>query len=119
MKYLLKSIVTNNRDFKTGVMFVIEERYYLFGCPDGFQRIAGLQKLKFNKFVAMFLPSLHTDFYAGMPGLLLSRREGGGATCEKMYVVGMNGLQKRMDLSQSFLGKNMPTELVKLRMWPS
>jgi len=40
MKYRLISLCTNNRDLRTAVIFCIEERYYLFGCPDGFQRIA-------------------------------------------------------------------------------
>ena len=75
MKYLLKSITTNNRDLKTGVVFNIEEFLYIFGCPDGFQRIANLQKLKYAKINAIFLPSLGTDHFAGLPGLLLSRRE--------------------------------------------
>jgi ribonuclease BN (tRNA processing enzyme) len=79
MKYLLKSVVTNNRDLRTAVIFVIEERYYLFGCPDGFQRSAALQKIRFNKFCAVFLPSLHTDFYGGLPGFLLTKRETQGA----------------------------------------
>jgi ribonuclease Z len=40
MKYLLKAITTNNRDLKTALYVVFEERAYLFNCPDGFQRMA-------------------------------------------------------------------------------
>ena len=75
MHYLLKAINTNNRDLRTAVIFSIDDILYLFGCPDGFQRVANLQKIRFNKVAAVFLPSLTTDHFAGLPGILLSRRE--------------------------------------------
>lgn len=97
MKYLLKAILTNNRDAKSSIAFVIEERYYLFGCPDGFQRRALTTKMKFNKFIALFLPSLHTDHYAGVPGFLLSRREGlGEAKIDLMKIIGPRGIKQRI-----------------------
>ena len=40
MKYILKAMTTNNRDLKTSILFSIEEKSYLFNCPDGFQRVA-------------------------------------------------------------------------------
>jgi len=104
MKYLLKSVVTNNRDFKSGIIFIIEERYYLFGCPDGFQRAAALQKLRFNKFNAVFLPSLHSDFYAGLPGFLLTKRETqGAAKVDLLRIVAQRGIKQRIKMSASFL----------------
>lgn len=40
MKYFLKTITTNNRDLKTALCLVFEDRSYLFNVPDGFQRMA-------------------------------------------------------------------------------
>jgi ribonuclease Z len=75
MKYFLKAITTNNRDLKTALYVVFEERAYLFNCPDGFQRMALNQKMKFNKVRYVFLSSLNPDHYGGFPGFYLSARE--------------------------------------------
>lgn len=78
MKYLLKSLNTNNRDLKTALLFQIshtKEQTYLFACPDGFQRVANYQKLKFGKVKIVFVPSLDPDHFAGFPGFFLSSRE--------------------------------------------
>ena len=77
MKYLLKALTTNNRDFKTSLVFSVYDlvdRMYLFSCPDGFQRVADVQKLKFQKVSFVFLPSLSPDHFAGFPGFFLSAR---------------------------------------------
>ena len=69
---------TNNRDLRTGLLFKIEdkkEQTYLFSCPDGFQRVANFQKLKFGKVKVFFVPSLDPDHFAGFPGFFLSSRE--------------------------------------------
>jgi len=83
MKYLLKALNTNNRDLKTAILFSIVEgkdQNYLFNCPDGFQRVANLQKMKFGKVKFVFVPSLSPDHFAGFPGFFLSARE--AASCD-------------------------------------
>jgi len=40
MKYYIKAITTNNRDLKTAILLVFDERSYLFNVPDGLQRMA-------------------------------------------------------------------------------
>ncbi len=75
MKYLLKAITTNNRDLKTALCVVFEDRSYLFNVPDGFQRMALNQKIKFNKIRYVFLSSFQADHYGGFPGFYLSARE--------------------------------------------
>jgi hypothetical protein len=40
MKYVIKAITTNNRDLKTAIYLLFDERAYLFNVPDGFQRMA-------------------------------------------------------------------------------
>ncbi|WP_296281437.1 twin-arginine translocation signal domain-containing protein, partial [Pseudoxanthomonas sp.] len=42
----------------TGLLVVIDDVQYLFNAPDGFQRIAGCQKLSFGKVRYVFLSSL-------------------------------------------------------------
>lgn len=78
MKYLLKALNTNNRELKTAILFSIvdgKDQNYLFNCPDGFQRVANLQKMKFGKVKLVFVPSLSPDNFAGFPGFFLSARE--------------------------------------------
>lgn len=96
MKYLLKSITSNNRDLKTSVMFCIEERYYLFGVPDCLQRITLTNKMKINKFAAIFMPNNEPDYFAGLPGLLLSRRAGLGKSSEEIKVIGPRGVKQKI-----------------------
>jgi len=49
MKYLIKAITTNTGAMHTGIVLQIDASkdtdYYLFNCPDGFQRDALTQKL--------------------------------------------------------------------------
>ena len=75
MKYLLKALTTNNRDLKTALCLQFDEKSYLFNCPDGFQRMASNQKVRFHKIRYVFLSSLHADYYAGLPGFYLSAKE--------------------------------------------
>ena len=78
MKYNLKALNTNNRDLRTALLFQIsdkKEQTYLISCPDGFQRIANYQKLKFGKVKVVFVPSLNPDHFGGFPGFFLSSRE--------------------------------------------
>ena len=75
MKYVLKAITTNNRDLKTALYLAFDEKAYLFNVPDGFQRMALNQKMKFGKVRYVFLSSLHPDHYGGFPGFYLSSRE--------------------------------------------
>jgi ribonuclease BN (tRNA processing enzyme) len=95
MKYLLKAITTNNRDLKTSLYLAFDERVYLFNVPDGFQRMALNQRMKFNKVRYIFLSSLHPDHYAGFPGFYLSAREayGGEIRLFKVSVFGPRGLR--------------------------
>ena len=75
MKYFLKAITTNNRDLKTAIYLCFDEWAYLFNVPDGFQRMALNQKMKFKTVRFVFLSSIHPDHYAGFPGFYLSARE--------------------------------------------
>ena len=75
MKYLIKAVTTNNRDLKTSLYFAFEERAYLFNCPDGFQRLALNQKIRFKSVRYVFLSNVHPDYYGGFPGFYLSSRE--------------------------------------------
>ena len=105
MKYLLKAITTNNRDLKTSIILQFEERHYLFNCPDGFQRMALNQKMKFNKVRYVFLSSMHPDQYSGFPGFYLSSREAANDVSQfKIGVVGPKSLQKTLLNSISFIG---------------
>ena len=95
MKYLIKAITTNNRDLKTALLFSIEERSYLFNCPDGFQRMALNQRMRFNKVRYVFLSGVHPDYYAGFPGFYLSSREANAADFSnfKLGVFGPTGFK--------------------------
>lgn len=107
MKYLIKAITTNNRDLKTSLLLTIEEKSYLFNCPDGFQRMALNQKMKFNKVRYVFLSSIHPDYYAGFPGFYLSSREAMQAELQnfKIGVMAPKGTVKDLVMQgQSFLG---------------
>lgn len=104
MKYLLKAITTNNRDLKTAISIVFDDRTYLFNVPDGFQRMALNQKIKFNKVRYVFLSSLQADHYSGFPGFYLSAREscGGDLTNFKVSVFGPEKLRKLVKQGYSF-----------------
>lgn len=95
MKYLIKAITTNNRDLKTSIYLAFDERAYLFNVPDGFQRMALNQKMKFNKVRYIFLSSLHPDHYSGFPGFYLSAREANAGVIQnfKVGVYGPKGLK--------------------------
>ena len=86
MKYVLKAITTNNRDLKTAIYLMFDERAYLFNVPDGFQRMALNQKMKFAKVRYVFLSSLHPDHYGGFPGFYLSAREAQAQDLSNMRV---------------------------------
>jgi ribonuclease BN (tRNA processing enzyme) len=86
MKYVIKAITTNNRDLKTAIYLLFDERAYLFNVPDGFQRMALNQKMKFGKVRYVFLSSLHPDYYGGFPGFYLSAREAQSADLSNMRV---------------------------------
>ena len=112
MKYLLKSLTTNNRDLKTALLFQISHTHewsYLFSCPDGFQRTANYQKLKFNKVKVVFVPSLHPDHFAGFPGFFLSAREQNYGTgteeAMKMVLVGPKATSQLLTKAESFMGE--------------
>ena len=75
MRYQIKAINTRNRDLRSAVVFTINDKNYLFSCPDGFQRIAAWQKLKFGKVGVIFLPTLKPDYLMGLPGFFMSARE--------------------------------------------
>lgn len=104
MKYLLKAITTNNRDLKTSIYLAFDERAYLFNVPDGFQRMALNQKMKFNKVRYIFLSSLHPDHYSGFPGFYLSAREacGGDIKSFKVAVYGPKGLKTLIKKGYTF-----------------
>lgn len=109
MKYLLKALTTNNRDLRTAVCFVINDAQYLFSCPDGFQRMANLQKLKFQKVKGVFVPSLATDHFSGLPGFFLSAREAMNADQSsldklKMTLVAPEGAKDKMYQGINFMG---------------
>lgn len=109
MKYLIKAITTNNRDLKTSILFSFEEKAYLFNCPDGFQRMALNQKMKFRPIRYLFLSSLHPDHYGGVPGFYLSSRESCIQTQEdiKTFKIGIIGPEKLKDLlvkGRQFIG---------------
>jgi len=109
MKYYLKALNTNNRDLRTALLFTIQENNYLFSCPDGFQRVANAQKMKFGKIKHVFLPSLHPDYFAGFPGFFLSAREAMNAHADEksdfgLMVVGPENVRDKMSLSTSFTG---------------
>jgi ribonuclease BN (tRNA processing enzyme) len=86
MKYVIKAITTNNRDLKTAIYLLFDERAYLFNVPDGFQRMALNQKMKFGKVRYVFLSSLHPDYYGGFPGFYLSAREAQSVDLSNMRV---------------------------------
>ena len=96
MKYLIKAITTNNRDLKTAIYFMLEEKAYLFNCPDGFQRMALNQKMKFKNVRYVFLSNVHPDYYGGFPGFYLSTREASMADLQsfKIGVLGPSVLKK-------------------------
>lgn len=48
MKYGLKILHNNQRDLSTSLYFQSDEKYFLFNCPDGIQRIASQAKMKFK-----------------------------------------------------------------------
>lgn len=112
MKYFLKALTTNNRDLKTSVVFSLMEvqtdKMYLFSCPDGFQRVANLQKMKFQKVNYVFVPSLSPDHFAGFPGFFLSAREACNFVDFKekfqITMIGPTHLSSTMEKSVSFTG---------------
>ena len=82
---------------------------YLFSCPDGFQRIANYQKMRFGKVKHIFLPSLKPDYFAGFPGFYLSARESmadhrGELDMYKIVVVGPQGLKQAVQRAIPFIG---------------
>jgi ribonuclease Z len=104
MKYFLKAITTNNRDLKTSIYLSFDERAYLFNVPDGFQRMALNQKMKFNKVRYIFLSSLSPDHYAGFPGFYLSAREACGSDLQnfRVSVFGPKNLRKLIKKGSTF-----------------
>ena len=105
MKYFLKAITTNNRDLKTSIYLGFEQDLaYLFNVPDGFQRMALNQKMKFNKVRYIFLSSLHPDHYAGFPGFYLSAREASQADLQsfRVTVFGPKGIKSLIKQGYTF-----------------
>eukprot|EP00347_Sterkiella_histriomuscorum_P018145 403346620 len=116
MKYFIKAITTNNRDLKSGILFSFEDKAYLFNCPDGFQRMALNQRMKFKAVRYVFLSSLHPNHYGGLPGFFLSSRESSIQTAEdakafKIGIVGPEQLQSLLIKGRSFIGSLNYTEL--------
>jgi ribonuclease BN (tRNA processing enzyme) len=113
MKYIIKALNSNNRDLKTALLFTINDvidKMYLFSCPDGFQRVANVQKLKFQKVNLIFVPSLTPDHFAGFPGFFLSAREGLASDVQvqekmKIMLVGPKGTVSTMQKSIPFTGQ--------------
>ena len=103
---------TNNRDLRTGLLFKIEdkkEQTYLFSCPDGFQRVANFQKLKFGKVKVFFVPSLDPDHFAGFPGFFLSSREAkqeaDAAATQMTVLIAPAGATEHLVSAVSFMGE--------------
>ena len=81
----------------------------MFSCPDGFQRIANYQKLKFGKVKVVFVPSTNPDHFGGFPGFFLSSRESknevdAGAKTKTLLVAPF-GTIKLLEKSVSFMGE--------------
>lgn len=76
MPYHLRAVTSQTRDLETAICFTVDDTNYLFSCPDIFQRIAAVQKVKFNKVLTFFLPALGPDYFSGFMGFYLSAREG-------------------------------------------
>ena len=76
MKYLFKAITTNTGAMHTAIVVQIDankdSHYYLFNCPDGFQRDALTQKIKFHDIKVVFVSNLDADYFGGFPGFHLS-----------------------------------------------
>ena len=113
MRYQIKALNTRNRDLRTALLLSINyhssNNNYLFSCPDGFQRIANSQKMRFGKVQYIFLPSLKPDYFAGFPGFYLSARESQSEpTAEqsayKIVVVGPQGLKQAIQRAIPFVG---------------
>jgi ribonuclease BN (tRNA processing enzyme) len=107
MKYLLKAITTNNRDMKTAIIYTVQEKHYLFNCPDCFQRGANQQKVKFRNIRNVFLPSCRPDHFSGFPGFFMSSREGlteEGYAAFEMIVVSPDNAPAIMENSACFMG---------------
>ncbi|CDW79345.1 zinc phosphodiesterase elac [Stylonychia lemnae] len=109
MKYLIKAVTTNNRDLKTALLFTIEERSYLFNCPDGFQRVALSNKVKFKGVRYVFLSGIQADYYGGFPGFYLSSRESSSGTIAdlqafKIGVIGPAKIKEFITQGRCFYG---------------
>jgi len=78
MKYFYKAVSTNTRDFKTGLLVVVEGSSYLFNVPDGFQRLILSNKINLMTSTGaakyVFLSSLNADHFGGFPAYYLSTR---------------------------------------------
>ena len=72
----LRAVTTQMRDLETGLVFSASNKSYLFSCPDIFQRIANVQKIRFREVQFFFLPTLGPDSFSGFMGFYLSSREG-------------------------------------------
>ena len=76
MKYGVKILHNNSRDFSTCIYFYSENKIYLFSLCDGLQRIASQAKLKFGNVSSIFIPSLRPEYMLGLPGFYLTTRDG-------------------------------------------
>ena len=85
-----------------------KEQFYLFSCPDGFQRIANYQKLKFQKVKVVFVPSIQPDHFGGFPGFFLSSRESKNDSeldFQRTILICPKNTAKLLEKSISFMGE--------------
>jgi len=81
MRYHFRAISVNTKDLGTGLLVTMGEAAgetgYLFNVPDGFQRLVTAGKSPLfgkGKPKYVFLSSLRTEHFAGLPGYFLSAR---------------------------------------------
>ena len=129
MKYYYKVITCNtgagDSGTNTGLLVVVDNNQYLFNAPDGFQRIACMQKMSFKQTHTVFVSSLSPKYFGGFPGLYMSAREGAMQTSPTMNIktvptsfhmtlLGPTGLRQRMSSSFSFMGRMRGLRLIEL-----
>ena len=54
------------------MVFSINNKNFLFSCPDGFQRVALMQRLKYHKVDVIFIPCLKSGYMEGFFGFFMA-----------------------------------------------
>lgn len=69
MKFFVQALGGATSDTTPSIMFVFENKRYLFNCGEGTQRLCTEHKVKLGKLDSVFVTRLNWEQLGGIPGM--------------------------------------------------